>query len=88
MSEFRGWLSSTVRTSFCAEVYATRGTPENNAILHVDDDVAMLHLVSNLLREKSYEITSTSDPRQAIARVISWQHRVVLHDVDRGPQRP
>jgi CheY-like chemotaxis protein len=50
-------------------------------ILHVDDDPLITQMIGDMLRETGYEVTALHDPCQAVDKLISSNHRVVLLDI-------
>lgn len=51
------------------------------AVLHIDDDRSMLHLVSKRLQGEGYEVISLDDPERTIETLLAHDCRVVLLDV-------
>jgi DNA-binding NtrC family response regulator len=51
-------------------------------VMHVDDDPAILRLVSRTLFKHGVHVVSVSDPTTAIARLFDCGARVVLLDID------
>ena len=54
----------------------------NRTILHVDDDPAVLRLVSSQLNKEGYEVICRDDSREASATLLGTGARVVLLDID------
>jgi DNA-binding NtrC family response regulator len=51
-------------------------------ILHVDDDQAMLDLVSRSLQNRGYEVVSVVDPTKALEALVDCAARIVILDID------
>jgi len=54
----------------------------SRTVLHVDDDPAILRLISKTLSKHDIEVVSVSDPTTAISRLFDCGARVVLLDID------
>ena len=52
------------------------------AVLHVDDDPAILRVVGARLRSLGYEVISLDDPTQTIASLLEYNCRVAILDID------
>ncbi len=52
------------------------------AVLHVDDDPAILRVVGTNLRNRGYEVISLDDPSRTIATLLEHHCRVAILDVD------
>ncbi|WP_425616721.1 response regulator [Anatilimnocola sp. NA78] len=50
-------------------------------ILHIDDDPAVLRLVSNRLHEHGYDVTSCADPVNIEELLLSTNARICLLDI-------
>lgn len=51
-------------------------------ILHVDDDPAILRIVSRVLGKRGYNVVSVSDPNRAIETLKETSARLVILDID------
>lgn len=51
-------------------------------VLHVDDDQAILDIVSASLRKRGYQVISISDPTKAIATLCESGARIAILDID------
>lgn len=51
-------------------------------ILHVDDDPAILRIVSKVLAKRGYNVISLSDPTVAINKLKETSVRLVILDID------
>ena len=51
-------------------------------ILHVDDDQAMLDIVSKSLQKRGYQVVSIVDPRSALEALADCAARIVILDID------
>ena len=51
-------------------------------VLHVDDDPSILALVSRKLETHGVKVVSTTDPTEAIKKILVTGARVVLLDID------
>lgn len=51
-------------------------------VLHVDDDQALLRIVSRGLATRGYEVVSISNPAETLDKIIDTGARVVLLDID------
>ncbi len=51
-------------------------------ILHVDDDPAILKLVSKILSKRGYNVVSVSDPNLAIEALRNSSARLAILDID------
>lgn len=57
--------------------------PFLNQILHVDDDLDMLHLVRHYLGD-DYDLNSLQDPSRCIDELVRSGSRMVILDIDMG----
>jgi DNA-binding NtrC family response regulator len=55
---------------------------QDRKILHVDDDPAILRIVSGVLSKRGYSVVSISDPTQAILSLTQTSTRLVILDID------
>ena len=54
---------------------------ERRTILHIDDDPAVLRLVSGRLQQQDYDVIGCSDPTEINELLLSTNVRVVLLDI-------
>jgi DNA-binding NtrC family response regulator len=55
---------------------------QDRKILHVDDDPAILRIVSSVLSKRGYSVVSISDPTLAIQSLTQTSTRLVILDID------
>lgn len=63
------------------QTFKGQNVNERRTILHIDDDPAVLRLVSNRLREHGYDVTSCADPVDIEELLLSTNARICLLDI-------